>query len=198
MVNLKSVELVLASGSPRRVELLRQAGYTFEVRVPDLKEDDLSAADPRALVQSLAYAKARQIADTLSEGIVLGADTVVCLGDEVIGKAHDAVQAREILGRLTGTTHSVLTGVCLVDASRGERLCGCDETRITMKKLTDQELEEYVRSGEGIGKAGAYAIQEKGDRFVERVDGSFTNVVGLPMEMLEQMLSEMMRLVRPS
>ena len=191
------VKLILASASPRRAQLLAEAGHPFEVRAPHLREEDIiAAAGPRSLAMSLAYAKARRIADELSEGIVLGADTVVCLGDEILGKPADRDDARRIMMKLSGTVHSVITGVCLVDACRGERLMGAEETVLHMKKLTEQELEDYVRSGEGMGKAGAYAIQETGDRYIEIVHGSLTNVIGLPMELTERLLAQMMKLIR--
>ena len=187
--------LVLASSSERRRRLMEEAGYDFEVRVPDLGEDALHGPDPRTLAESLAYAKARQVADMLDRHLVIGADTIVALGSEVIGKPGDDAEAREILSRLSGTTHAVITGLCLLNVRRGERLIGADVTRITMKKLTDAELDAYVRSGEGLGKTGAYAIQESGDRFVEKLDGSLTNVVGLPMPMLADFLDVMKTLV---
>ena len=197
MPDPKQIKLILASASPRRAQLLAEAGYVFEVRPPRLREDDLTAeTDPRALAMSLAYAKARRIADELNEGLVLGADTIVCLGDEIIGKPADEDEARHILTRLSGTTHSVITGVCLVDAARGERLMGAEETTLRMKKMSPDELETYVRSGEGIGKAGAYAIQETGDRFVEIVHGSLSNVIGLPMDLTGRLIDRMLRLIR--
>jgi len=198
----KLVKITLASASPRRAKLLTEAGYRFDVRPPGLEEEAVAGGDARFLAVSLAYAKARHVADSLNEGIVLGADTVVCLADgnpgstaEILGKPQDADEARRILRKLSGTTHRVITGVCIINARRGERLMGCDETLCKMKPLSENELEDYVRSGEGIGKAGAYAIQETGDRFVEIVDGSLTNVVGLPMELTERLINEMMRLI---
>ncbi len=187
--------LILASTSERRRRLMEEAGYDFEVLSPGLAEDDLRARDPRVLAESLAYAKARAAAERLDRGLVVGADTIVALDGEVLGKPADEADARRILGRLSGSTHEVITGLCVLNARRGERLIGADVTRVTMKRLTAQELDDYVKSGEGFGKAGAYAIQENGDRFVERLDGSFTNVVGLPMPMLADFLDVMKRLV---
>ncbi len=187
--------VILASTSERRRRLMEEAGYDFEVRAPGLAEDDLRAAGPRALAESLAYAKARAAAERLDRGLVVGADTIVALGGDVLGKPADEADARRILGRLSGSTHEVITGLCVLNARRGERLIGADVTRVTLKRLTAGELDDYVRSGEGLGKAGAYAIQENGDRFVARLDGSFTNVVGLPMPMLADFLDVMKRLV---
>jgi septum formation protein len=121
---------------------------------------------------------------------VLGADTEVAVGDTVLGKPRDREHAREMLRSLSGTTHRVLTGVCLLDARSGARLEGVARTRVTMRALADAEIGAYVDSGEGDDKAGAYAIQETGDRFVTRVDGSWSNVVGLPMELLRGLLEQ--------
>jgi septum formation protein len=186
--------IILASSSPRRRKLLEEAGYDFEVIVPTLGEDGLHTQDPKLLAESLAYAKARQVADRIEQDVVLGADTIVASGGEVIGKPADAADARAILRRLMGTTHQVITGICLINVRRGERLMTADVTHVTMRRMTDGELEAYIASGEGMGKAGAYAIQETGDRFVEKIDGSFTNVVGLPMEMLAELLGVMEKL----
>ena len=187
--------LVLASSSERRRRLLEEAGYDFEVIVPRLPEDRLHGQDPVVLAESLAYAKARQVADRIDKNVVVGADTIVSLKGKVIGKPADEAGAREILRSLSGSAHEVITGVCLVNARRGERLLGSDLTRVTMRKLSDSELDAYVHSGEGFGKAGAYAVQESGDRFIERIDGSFTNVVGLPMPLLSRMLDVMKKLI---
>ena len=187
--------LVLASSSERRRRLMGQAGYDFEVIAPALREDHLRSNDARVLAESLAYAKARQVADGLEQNVVIGADTVVSLAGEVMGKPENETQAREILRRLSGTTHQVITGLCLVNARRGERLMGAEVTRVTMKEMSEEDFESYIRSGEGIGKAGAYAIQETGDRFVQSIEGSFTNVVGLPMKLLADFLDVIEKLI---
>ena len=187
--------VILASSSERRRRLLEEAGYDFRVVPPTLGEDRLHPQDPRLLAESLAYAKARRVADKVERYLVIGADTVVSLSGQVIGKADSPTEARTILKRLTGTTHEVITGLCVVNPRRGERLIAAETTRVTMKNATDDEIEAYVTSGEGIGKAGAYAIQENGDRFIEKIDGSFSNVVGLPMKMLADMLEAMRKLI---
>ena len=188
-------ELVLASSSERRRQLLEEAGYRFRVITPSVGEDRLHVQDPRVVAESLAYAKARGVADRLPRGVVVGADTVVSLDGRIVGKAHDRTEAREILDGLSGTTHEVITGLCVLNARRGERLIGAETTHILMRKLTPAELEDYVARGEGLDKAGAYAIQENGDRFIEKIDGSFTNVVGLPMPLLAEYLDVMRKLI---
>ena len=197
-----AVELILASSSPRRRELLRQAGYRFKVRAPGPIEDACLRRAPSAAayVESLAYLKAMSAIEThgIRKGLVLGADTAVELRGRLIGKPRDEDEARQILSALAGSVHRVLTGLALVDAGagrsrragtrRGERWLAHDATTVHMGPMSAADIHAYVASGEAMGKAGAYALQETGDRFVERIEGSFTNVVGLPMELLERML----------
>ena len=184
--------LILASASPRRPALLREYGYTFEVIEPRLHEPDELAGNPtpEAQAEALSYFKARSAADVVNEGIILAADTVVALEDCQFGKPADRDDARRILQALTGTTHTVITGVTLLDAATGERLIQHDSTAVTMKPMTEAEMERYLDTGAWEGKAGAYGIQDRGDAFVERTEGSFTNVVGLPMELVSAMLEK--------
>jgi septum formation protein len=187
-----AVELILASNSPRRRKLLRQAGYRFKVRPPGPIEDACLRRAPSAAayVESLAYLKAMSAIEThgIRKGLVLGADTAVELRGRLIGKPRDEDEARQILSALAGSVHRVLTGLALVDAGAGRRLLAHDATTVHMGPMSADEIHAYVASGEALGKAGAYALQETADRFVERIEGSFTNVVGLPMELLERML----------
>jgi septum formation protein len=186
-----AVPLILASSSPRRQELLRQAGYCFQVRAGRVAEDAVDAGGPVApYVESLAYLKAMAAVDAhgLDAGLVLGADTAVELQGAVIGKPADAADARRILGRLAGSTHHVVTGLALVDVAACRRHLAHETTAVRMKPMSDAEIAAYVASGEALGKAGAYALQETGDRYVEAIEGSYTYVVGLPMELLERML----------
>lgn len=186
-------QLVLASSSPRRRELLREAGYRFEVKPPPLDDRGVArTVSPGAYVESLAYLKAMAAIDAhgLEGALVLGADTVVELGGELIGKPADEADARRILTQLSGSEHNVLTGLALLDVPGGRRFLAHDVTTIHMRPMTAGEIGAYVASGEAQGKAGAYALQETGDRFVERMQGSMTNVVGLPMELFEQLLRE--------
>jgi septum formation protein len=146
---------------------------------------------PGAYAESLAYVKATAAiaAHGLKSGLVLGADTVVVLGGRIIGKPADEADARRILLALSGSEHQVLTGVALVDAASGRRWTAHEVTRVNMRVMRPAEIDAYVASGEAMGKAGAYAIQETGDRYIEQLQGSITNVVGLPMELLERMIS---------
>jgi len=174
------------------MELLREAGESFDVVAPPIPEPDHVPADlsPARQAESLAYFKARAVAERHEDACVLGADTVVAVADAVLQKPADQWDARGMLRRLSGTRHAVITGVALLGPGE-TRLIASDTTFVTMRRIDPDEIEGYVASGEWIGKAGAYAIQETGDRFVERVEGSFSNVVGLPMELIERMLGEL-------
>ncbi len=181
--------LVLASASERRRELLVRLGVEFEVVTSGADETAPQgmAADEVACV--IARRKALSVAPSRDEP-VLGADTIVVAADgEILGKPADAADARRILAKLSGTTHRVVTGVCLA-TDRGRRVAteSCS-TSVTMRPLDDDEIAAYVATGECFDKAGAYAIQETADRFVTRLDGSFTNVVGLPLELVARMLA---------
>ncbi len=184
--------LILASSSPRRRDLLTEAGVCFEVVPPSVDEPTWLSPRARAAQQAeaLAYFKARSVADATPRRRILGADTVVSLAGEVLGKPADADDARRMLRKLSGTRHEVITGVAIVDEA-GQRWIRSDVTYITMATMTDEDVEQYVASGEWEGKAGAYAIQETADRYVRQVEGSFTNVVGLPVELVSSMLDRL-------
>jgi len=171
--------LVLASQSPRRRELLEQLGLVFEVRPAHANEAVLPGEAPRAYVQRVAREKARAVPGDL----VLGADTAVVLGDEVLGKPEGPDDARRMLRALSGTRHAVLTGVCLRRASGalGVELEAVVSTAVTFAPLSGAQIDWYVRTGEPLDKAGAYAIQGAGGAFVVGVEGSVSNVVGLPL-----------------
>lgn len=177
--------LVLASRSPRRAELLRAAGIEFTVRAADIDETPLPAESPTDYVQRVAEQKA--LAVTATDGdIVLGADTSVVLGREIIGKPNDAADAIRMLRELAGKRHEVITGICL---RRGQAITSdIASTAVWFSPLSESEIEAYVASGEPMDKAGAYAIQGLASRFVDRIDGSWSNVVGLPVALVYQHL----------
>lgn len=181
--------LILASSSPRRQELLQRGGYRFEVQPPPLDEPAHlgEGLSPRAFAEALAYYKARSVADRVDGVRVLGADTVVSLGDRVLGKPRDEADARGMLRDLSHQRHAVITGVALVEGSH-KRFLTADITWVTMQPMSPGDIDEYIATGEWEGKAGAYAIQETADRYVQSLEGSFSNVVGLPMELLERLL----------
>ena len=186
------MELILASSSPRRLELLNEAGFVFRVIKPNQVEAQTSQTAHSAMEQarSLALAKARSVAQKqTSKAIILGADTVVSLDKHIIGKARNRDHAREILTMLSGTTHQVITALALLEIPVGRCLVEHEVTSLTMAKLSAEQIEEYLDTSPWQGKAGAYAIQEN-DAFILKIDGSFSNVVGLPMELLERMLRD--------
>ena len=177
--------LVLASASPRRRALLAEAGIAHRLLPAGVDEGIPPGTGPVEAATMLACRKARAAARTLGAGpaLVLAADTVVALDDgRILDKPRDRAEAEAHLRALSGTTHSVVTGVCLLDLPGGAEEVFHAETRVTMRRLSEAEVRAYADSGEGLGKAGGYAIQENGDRFVTRVDGSRSNVVGLPVE----------------
>ena len=187
--------LILASASPRRAELLREHGYEFEIIRSPLPEPVEFARELSSVERAEASSdfKAQSVAKLVAVGWILAADTIASLSGHVFGKPVDRDDARRILQSLSGTTHQVITGVTLLDASDGSTLTHHDSTDVTMRRLMEREIEDYLDSGVWGGKAGAYGIQDQGDAFVERIDGSFTNVVGLPMELVKRMLDEFAR-----
>ena len=184
--------LVLASSSPRRAELMREAGYRFSVVHPPFAEPEEKHphVDPSGYAESLAYFKARSIADTNADDTILAADTIAVMGDEVFSKPDDRDDARRILSTLSGSSHQVITGVVLMHPETDARLMGHDVSVIHMRKLSDDEIEAYLDTWQWEGNAGAYGIQDHGDAFVSRYDGSFTNIVGLPMELVKEMFTK--------
>lgn len=184
----KHPRIILASASPRRAELLTEMRQPFEIIPSNADETLRPGADPLDEAARLAAAKADDVAARADDGIVIAADTLVVLDSEIMGKPRDRADAVEMLGRLSGSRHRVVTGVCVVNIRSGERIVETVSTTVTMKRMTEAQIREYVASGEADGKAGAYAIQETADRYVERVEGSFNNVVGLPTERLRRIL----------
>lgn len=182
-------KVILASGSPRRRELLTEAGIPFVIDVSDVDENVEGL--PVEMVAILAERKARAVAEKYSEGLVIGADTLVALGDRALGKPEDDDDARRMLRSLSGHTHDVLTGVCVIDAETGKTLVTTVRSGVVFRETTDEEIEDYLATGEHKDKAGAYAIQGLGGRFVEGFEGSRTNIIGLPMEELTEMLAQM-------
>lgn len=187
--------LILASASPRRAELLRESGYRFEVVDPPIEElgDEHRHVAAGLHAESLAYFKARTVAGDHSDKTILAADTIAVLDGQIIGKPVDMADARRILKLLSGTTHDVITGVALLSPSGARRLLQHDVSSVRVRHLADDAIEAYLATGQWQGKAGAYGIQDHGDAFVETVDGSFTNVVGLPMELLSRMFRQYLR-----
>jgi septum formation protein len=185
--------LVLASASPRRRDLLASRGLRFEVMPADVSEEARAGESARALVERLAVEKAlavRARLPRLPRRFVLGSDTVVVLGEEILGKPRDAAHAVELLLRLAGRTHMVWTGVAVAVTGGGAaRVCSV-ASAVTLRAATPDELRAYVATGEPLDKAGAYALQGEGRRFVSRVEGSESNVIGLPLDEALALLAE--------
>jgi septum formation protein len=183
--------LILASASPRRRELLFSAGYDFEVHPADIDEEDYPAGTlPADLAQLLATLKARALVARFPDDVVLAADTVVAFGDRPLGKPGDETEAGEMLRLLAGTTHVVITGVCVIHSAVGFERAARAMSAVHMRELTDREVKSYVQTGDWRGKAGGYGIQDDHpDPFVTRMSGSHTNIVGLPMELTTELLS---------
>ena len=178
--------LILASGSPRRRELLEKMGVRFTVEVSDA--DEHAEGSPRQMVHCLCQRKAEAVAAKHTEGLILAADTLVELDGRALGKPADDEDARRMLRALSGRTHHVFTGMCLIDAGTGERRVCAEGSEIRFRELTDGEIESYVQSGEPRDKAGAYAIQGGAVPFVARYAGSYENIIGLPTGTLRSWL----------
>jgi septum formation protein len=181
--------LVLASASPRRAEILRAVGWPFEVTAAGVDE----AARGSEYVERLACEKAEAVAEGRASGLVLGADTVVAVGGQVLGKPADAEDARRMLRLLSGRWHDVLTGVALVRAETGEVLVSHELTRVRFASLTDDEIDWYVATNESADKAGAYAVQGRAALFIEEIEGDYWNVVGLPVRLVYKLAEESRR-----
>jgi septum formation protein len=180
--------LVLASASPRRQELLRNAGISFEVQPAHILEDSLPGEAAKECAERLAREKALAVARLRPQDCVLGADTVVVVGGELLGKPSDAVDADRMLRRLSGREHQVITGVCLVGG--GQYSVASETTSVTMSEISEKEITDYVASGEPMDKAGAYAIQGVASRWIPCIEGDYSNVVGLPVALVWRMLRE--------
>lgn len=180
--------LVLASSSPRRRELLSRLGVSFTIVVPEVDEAVLPGESPTDHVQRLARSKALAVAGPLTAGLVIGADTVVVLDGRIIGKPRDRKDAEAMLGGLAGRTHRVYSGIAVADAASEEVHVDVACSRVTIRPIGTNEIRRYIASGEPLDKAGAYAVQGEGGRYVTGVEGSLTNVIGLPLEELRTLL----------
>jgi septum formation protein len=178
--------LILASASPRRAELLRNAGISFTVEPAHIPEQPLPGEPPLQYAQRLARDKARAVYARHSDDVVLGADTVVVVDEHLLEKPQDATDAARMLSLLSGRAHQVITGVCLV--AKGYEKTEAETTEVRFSVLSESEIANYVQTGEPMDKAGAYAIQGMASRWVERIDGCYFNVVGLPVPSLYRML----------
>jgi len=179
---MKYPPLILASQSPRRKTLLRQIGLKFTVRPSAVRENLLDHETPEHNARRIALSKAMKIAKACKHGVVIGADTIVVLRGKILGKPRSHDEAKRMLRSLSGSMHTVYTGFALVDVETHRRIVDIEKTKVWFRKLSEEEIEEYVASGSPMDKAGAYGIQDDyGAVFVERVEGCFYNVVGFPL-----------------
>jgi len=198
---MKLPKLILASGSPRRAEILNFVGWEFEKRVADIDETEFLNESPTDYVQRLAREKAEAVAAHYENGLILGADTIVVIDEKIIGKPKDVLDARRMLKLLSGRWHEVLTGVALIKKVSGfkfqvpsqeqtstnneqQSIIGLQTTRVKFAELSDAEIEFLVEKGEPLDKAGAYAVQAQAALFIEEIQGDYWNVVGLPINLV--------------
>ena len=183
--------LVLASTSPRRRMLLTEAGFDFSVEAPMLAEERLNPdCELAEALEALALAKARSVAEKMPQALVMGADTIVCKDGVVLGKPADAEEAARMLRMLSGEKHEVITAVALCCDATGVAATGHAVSGVRFKALSEKDIQAYIESGEPLDKAGAYGIQGEGGKFVQALEGDYDNVVGLPMKLVKEMLSQ--------
>ena len=187
---LNGKNFVLGSSSPRRAELLRKAGIDFEVVFPENINEEQISADPVSHVLELSRNKAESVAKKVRDSIILGADTIVVLNGEILGKPRDSEEAFKMLKKLSGMQHKVYTAISLVDKERGKTLSGYQLTKVKFNQLKDKEIKDYIDTGEPLDKAGAYGIQGMGNFLVEKIEGDLDNVIGLPLRKLEELLKK--------
>ncbi len=183
-------KILLASASPRRKELLDLIGLKFQVEPSGVSEPVRTDLDPHELARSISMAKAAAVAKSHDNTIVIAADTFGVLEGRILGKPATAGEARQMLTTISGKAHSVITGFTIMDTSDSKVVCRSVETRVYIRRLSTEEVEAYVRSGEPLDKAGAYAIQGLGSVIVERIEGDYFNVIGLPLCALAESLRE--------
>ena len=181
--------LVLASASPRRNYLLGELGFSFLVDPSHIDESKIPATTHREFALKAALAKAGEVASRHQNSLVIGADTVVCIDQELLGKPADRQEAHDMLMRLRGRFHTVITGVALVESGSGNAHLDAVKTKVFFKRFTRKTLERYLQSGDSLDKAGAYGIQGEGERLVHHIEKDYFNVMGLPLECLLNLLS---------
>jgi len=188
--NTMNKPIILASASPRRRELLRQVGLSFKTAPAHVDERILDGERPETYAARLAQDKSRGAAKRLSSGIIIAADTIVVIESKILGKPADAPDAERMLGMLSGNMHRVITGLAVMDVGTGKMLTRTAITKVWFRSLSREQIASYVKGGEPLDKAGAYGIQGKGALLVEKIDGCYFNVVGLPLVLLSEMLNE--------
>lgn len=187
---MKKNTIILASNSPRRKDLLRQVGIEFTAAPADVDERQLPGEPPEGYAVRVAADKAKAAAERAGEGVIIAADTIIVLEDRVLGKPSNAREAESMLRMLSGRMHHVITGLVVLDTCSKRMEARAADTKVWFRRLTDGEIISYVESGEPLDKAGAYGIQGLGALLVERIEGCYFNVVGLPLSILSEMLAK--------
>ena len=184
------MKIILASKSPRRKEILENLGFEFEIITADTDESS-DVTDPEALVQILAVRKGKAVQETYAEkdALIISCDTVVCLDGEILGKPHSEAEAKDMLRSLSGRSHTVLSGLSLF--YNGKTISGVDKTEVYFANMPEKFIDSYVASGDPMDKAGAYAVQGKTSLYIDRIDGCYFNVVGLPVRLLAKLLHQL-------
>jgi septum formation protein len=190
-------QIILASASPRRRDLLQLTGLPFKVDPVNCQENMNARVSPRRLSRVLSEKKACIAAGKYRDAIVIAADTFVVLGDKIMGKPQTPASARAMLAALSGKVHTVITGFTIIDTRTGKRISRSVETKVYFDKLTVKEIKAYVRTGEPLDKAGAYAIQGLGSIFIRRIEGDYFNVIGLPLNALKSCLTQFGITIQP-
>jgi len=195
---LELPKIILASGSPRRAEILRTVGWPFEMMPPDIDETRRTNEDAVTYVQRLARSKAEAVAQRVPSSLIVAADTTVVIDEQILEKPTDQNDACRMLRKLSGQWHQVITGVALIDGPTSQMQFGCEKTEVKFAMMSQDEVNWYASSGEPMDKAGAYAIQGLGARFIERIRGDYFNVMGLPVRLLYEMIQEFSAKSRPN
>ncbi len=183
-------KIILASGSPRRKALLKQIGLQFEIEKSGYEEEIDMKIEPHQLVKKMSLKKAQSVSKNHKNAIIIAADTLVAFKGRLIGKPEIPENAKEILKKLSGRSHSIITGFTIIDSSSGKTITRSVETKVWFKKLSSKEIDDYVKTGEPLDKAGAYGIQELGGIFIHKIEGDYYNVVGLPLYLLVEELKK--------
>lgn len=182
-----SKKIILASASPRRKKLLSQIGLNFTIEPSNIKEESKYFSDFGLIAADLAYQKAKDVAKNHKNSIVIGADTIVVIDSKILGKPVTEYEAKLMLNELSGTWHSVFTGLALIDTDSNVIVRDFEESNVKFRNLSDDQIKNYIKTGESMDKAGAYGIQGKGALLVEKINGCYYNIVGLPLAKLSEM-----------
>ncbi len=184
-------KIILASESPRRKQLLQQVGLKFQIDPSGYEEDMNHSKDPYELAEFLSLKKAQNVANKYKDEIIIAGDSLISCNGEIFGKPHTPERAREMLKALSGITHEVISGYALIDTRTNKIISGAKGTKVYFRKLEENEIMSYIKTGEPLDRAGAYAIQEKGAFLIDKIEGDYTNVIGLPITEIIQSLRKL-------